>query len=90
MNKNNWYLAEENKWLYDRQALDYVTDKLNISKRCMEDISRAIETINELIGSSNESVNIYDEYLDTAEKISLIEISLEMILEDIRRYNDND
>lgn len=56
----------------------------------MEDISRAIETINELIGSSNESVNIYDEYLDTAEKISLIEISLEMILEDIRRYNDND
>lgn len=90
MNKNNWYLAEKNKWLYDRQALDYVTDKLSTSKRCMEDISRAIEIINELIGSSNESVNIYDEYLDTAEKISLIEISLEMILEDIRRYNDND
>ena len=90
MNKDRWYLAEENKWICGRQALDYVTDKLNTSKRCMEDISRAIETINELIGRSNESVNIYDEYLDTAEKISLIEISLEMILEDIRRYNDND
>lgn len=90
MNKNNWYKAEENKWLYGKEALDYVTNKLNHSKACMEDISRAIETINELTVSSNESENIYDEYIDTAEKISLIEISLEMILEDIRRYNDND
>lgn len=90
MNKDRWYLIEENKWLYGRQALDYVTDKLNHSKACMEDISRAIETINELTVSSNESANIYDEYVDTAEKISLIEISLEMILEDIRRYYDND
>ena len=90
MNKDSWYKAEENKWLYGQQASDYVTDKLNHLKACMKDISRAIETINELIGSSNETVNIYDEYIDTAEKISLIEISLEMILEDIRRYNDND
>ena len=90
MNKDRWYKAEENKWLYGQQALDYVKDKLNHSKACMKDISRAIETINELIGGSNESVNIYDEYIDTAEKISLIEISLEMIVEDIRRYNDND
>lgn len=83
-------MSEENKWLYGKQALDYITDKLNASKACMEDISRSIEIINELIDSRKEPANIYDEYLDTAEKISLIEISLEMILEDIRRYNNND
>lgn len=90
MNKDNWYLASKNKWLYGRQAFDYVSNKLNNSKAFMEDISKSIKEVNELINSNEDSANIYDEYLNIEEKISLIEISLEMILETIRRHNNND
>ena len=90
MNKDNWYLASKDKWLYGKQAFDYVSDKLNNSKEFMEDISKSIEEVNRLIITNEDSTNIYDEYLNLEEKISLIEISLQMILETIRRHNNND
>lgn len=90
MNKDSWYLASEDKWLYGKEAFDYVSSKLTNAQTLMQDISITIDSITELIGNDEENTNIYDEYLDIAEKISLVEVCLEGALENIRRRKYND
>lgn len=94
MNKNNWYLANKNTWLYGKEAYDYVLNKVNGSRKLIKDVFELIDGISELetsqILKDAPITNIYDEYLDIEEKLSLIEISLEMILKKIRRHNNND
>ncbi len=90
MNKDSWYLASKDTWLYGKEAFDYVSNKVNSSRKLIKDVfelideTKKLETINVL--QDDPITNIYDEYLDIGEKLSLIEISLEMILEKIRGY----
>ena len=35
MNKDSWYLASEDKWLYGKEAFDYVSSKLTNEKALM-------------------------------------------------------
>ncbi len=90
MNKNSWYLASNNTWLYNKEAFDYISDKLNRLIMLKEEISKSIKEINELIDDKEDTTNIYNQYLDIGEKISLIEIKLEILVENIRSYKNDD
>ncbi len=90
MNKDSWYLADKDTWLYGKKAHDYVSDKVNSSRELINDVFELIDETRKLetmqISKDEPITNIYDEYLDIGERLSLIEINLEMILEKIRSY----
>lgn len=94
MNKNMWCVGND-EWLIGNDAVQYVSDKVDESKKLMEQISMMIEEINQLhknqiLIDDGPITNVYEELYDLDERISLIEINCEMILEKIKEHKEND
>lgn len=83
------------EWLIGNDAVQYVSDKVDKSKKLMEQLSMMVEEINHLnknqiLIDDGPITNVYEELYDLDERISLIEINCEMILEKIKEYKEND
>ncbi len=94
MNKIMWCVGN-GEWLIGNDAVQYVSDKVDESKRLMEQISMMVEEINQLhknqiLIDDGPITNVYEELYDLDERISLIEINCEMILEKIKEHKEND
>lgn len=94
MNKNMWFVGN-GEWLIGNDAVQYVSDKVDESKKLMEQISMMAEEINHLnknqiLIDDGPITNVYEELYDLDERISLIEINCEMILEKIKEHKEND
>lgn len=94
MNKNMWCM-ENGEWLKGNDAVQYVIDKADKSKKLMKQISMMVEEINHLnknqiLIDDGPITTVYEELYDLDERISLIEINCEMILEKIKEHKEND
>jgi len=66
-----WYLHQNNEYIYDDEVIKYLTPRLNDSRSILIDIKETIDNI-DLDG------NIVNDYLEINEALSMIELLLEM------------
>ena len=69
--KYEWYLGESGKYIYDDEAIRYLTPRLAEAKQIITNIQESVEAM-DLNG------NIVNDYLEIGEALSMIELFLEM------------